>query len=154
MTARSILALVSSLDEASMFVVFAARIHHDRQQCLCSLFHAAGMCGAQALFVELQDALCADPASGFFAGARGSERINRHEALLLGALAHWQRHPGDLSSHAFELMLPPATCGAAAPLAREFARQLGRAGLRIHVDLPQVAAPAACPAPPTLTAVH
>lgn len=142
---------VSLLDEAAMFVVFASRIYRSGQQCLCSLFHAAGMCDSQAVFVALQEAMGADPRSGFIAGERGAQTINRHEALLLTALGHWQRHPGDLSGHAFEPLLSPAGCRVAAPLAREFARELLRAGLRIRMKLPEIdAQPRSQSAPLTL----
>lgn len=129
---------VSELDEAAMLVVFASRIHRSGQQCLCSLFHAAGMCGAQAVFVELLDVLSADSGSGFVAGERGARTVNQHEALLLGALSHWQRHPGDLSGHAFELWISPTVCRVAAPLAREFARLLRRAGFQLRMELPEI----------------
>ena len=62
--------------------------------------------------------------------------VNRHEALLLGALAHWQRHPGDLSDQALELLVAPAVRRMAAPLAREFAQCMARAGLRLDFQLP------------------
>jgi hypothetical protein len=144
---------VSLLDEAAMLVVFASRIYRRGEQCLCSLFHAAGLCDAQAAFIELQETICADPRSGFTAGERGAETINRHEALLLGALAHWQRHPGDLSGHAFELLLPPTVCRVAAPLAREFARQLLRAGYTLRMELPEIEAQPRWESSP-LTSMH
>lgn len=154
MTEIASLTPVSSLDEAGMFVVFASRIHRSNQQCLCSLFHAAGMCESQELFIDLQEAMCADPRSGFVAGERGARTVNRHESLLLGALSHWQRHPGDLSGHAFELLLSPTACRFAAPLAREFASRLAQAGLHLRMDLPEIATEPRWPSPPVLTLVH
>lgn len=154
MTEAASLAAVSSLDEAGMFVVFASRIHRSNQQCLCSLFHAAGMCESQELFIDLQEALCADPLGGFVAGERGATTINRHESLLLGALSHWQRHPGDLSGHAFELWLTPTASRVAAPLAREFARRLAQAGLHLSMELPEVDVEPRWPSPPVLTLVN
>lgn len=134
---------VSALDEAGMFVVFAARTHRNNRQapvrhrqCLCHVFHAAGLCGSHALFIELQDVLCADGEGGFKPAERGTRLVNRQEALLLGALAHWQRHPGDLSDHALELLVAPAVRRMAAPLAREFARCMARAGLLLDFRLP------------------
>jgi nicotinamidase-related amidase len=138
----NVVTLVSALDEAGMFVVFAARIHRTnrqgsvrQRQCLCQVFHAAGLCGSHALFIELQDVLSADNDGGFQPAERGTRVINRQEAFLLGALAHWQRHPGDLSDHALELLVRPAVRRMAAPLAREFARCMTRAGLRLHFQL-------------------
>ena len=130
--------LIAGLDEAELFVVYAARMYRGKQQCLCHLFHAAGMCGTQSLFIEMQEALCADEQAGFVAGERGSAALNRQEALLLGALAHWQRHPGDLSDHALDLLVSPAAGRVAAPLAREFARRLTRAGLVLQLALPAI----------------
>jgi len=142
----NVVTLVSGLDEAAMFVVFAARMHRTNRQgpaghrqCLCHVFHAAGMCGSHALFIELQDVLSSDDHRGFTPAVRGTRVINRQEALLLGALAHWQRHPGDLSDHALELLVAPAVRRMAAPLAREFAQCMARAGLRLEFRLPCLA---------------
>ncbi len=153
----NVVTLVSALDEAGMFVVFAARIHRTNRQdparqcqcqCLFHVFHAAAMCGSHALFIELQDVLSADGDHGFKPAERGTRVVNRQEALLLGALAHWQRHPADLSDHALELLAPPAVRRLAAPLAREFAQCMVRAGLRLDFQLPAVAlASHAAPAP-------
>lgn len=99
-----------------MFVVYAARLYQRQEQCQCRLFHAAGMCGAQALFIELQDALSADLRTDFLAGSRGSPVVTSDEYRLLCALSHWQRHPGDFSDHAMELLAVPAVCRIAAPL--------------------------------------
>ena len=141
----NVVTLVSALDEAGMFVVFAARIHRvnrqgpvRRRQCLCPVFHAAALCGSHALFIELQDVLSAGDDSGFRPADRGTRVVNRQEALLLGALAHWQRHPGDLSDHALELLVAPAVRRMAAPLAREFAQCMARAGLWLDFRLPSV----------------
>jgi hypothetical protein len=89
-----------------------------------------------ALFIELQDVLSAENDGGFQPAERGTRVINRQEAFLLGALAHWQRHPGDLSDHALELLVRPAVRRMAAPLAREFAHSMARAGLRLDFQLP------------------
>jgi len=120
----NVLTLVSALDEAGMFVVFAARIHRvNRQgparyrQCLCPVFHAAALCGSHPMFIELQDVLSVDGDHGFRPAERGTRVVNRQEALLLGGLAHWQRHPGDLSDHALELLVAPAVRRITAPLA-------------------------------------
>jgi len=161
-SASNLVTLVSALDEAGMFVVFSARIHRaNRQdparhcQCLCHVFHAAAMCGSHALFIELQDVLSADENHGFKPADRGTRVVNRQEALLLGALAHWQRHPGDLSDHALELLAVPAVRRLAAPLAREFAQCMARAGLRLDFQLPGVArASHGAPAPLVLALTH
>jgi hypothetical protein len=50
----------------------------------------------------------------------------------------WQRHPDDLSGHALEMLVAPAVCRLAAPLARDFARQMARTGLLIAFCLPTV----------------
>jgi hypothetical protein len=156
----NVVTLVSALDEAGMFVVFAARIHGaNRQgparqcQCLCHLFHAAAMCGSHALFIELQDVLSADGDHGFKAAERGTRVVNRQEGLLLGALAHWQRHPGDLSDHALELLVAPAVRRMAAPLARELAQCMSRAGLRLEFRLPYVGTVARSASAPLLSAL-
>jgi hypothetical protein len=61
--------------------------------------------------------------------------VNCHELLLLGALAHWQRHPGDFSDHVLE-WLAPTVRRIAAPLAREFAQRMAHAGLLLDARLP------------------
>lgn len=140
--AQNVVTLVSALDEAGMFVVFATRTHRAnqetsprRRQCLCPVFHAAGMCGSHALFIELQDVLHADGDTGFKPAERGTRVVNRHELLLLGALAHWQRHAGDFSDHVLE-WLAPTLRRVAAPLAREFAQRMAQAGLLLEARLP------------------
>jgi hypothetical protein len=117
----NVVTLVSALDEAGMFVVFAAHTHRAnrqgsvrRRQCLCHVFHAAGLCNSQALFIELQDALSADGDDGFRPAERGTGVVSRQEALLLGAPAHWR---------------------LAAPLAREFSQCMARAGLPLDFRL-------------------
>jgi len=152
-TDSNVVTLVSALDEAGMFIVFAARTHRAnrqgpirRRQCLCHVFHAAGLCGSQALFIELQDVLSAHGDRGFKPAERGVRVVNRQESLLLGALAHWQRYPADLSDHALELLVAPAVRRQAAPLAREFALRMARAGLQLDFRLPRSAS-AAHPAP-------
>jgi hypothetical protein len=139
---RNVVTLVSALDEAGMFVVFATRTHRLNQgtsprlrQCLCPVFHAAGMCGSHALFIELQDVLHAEGDNEFSPAERGTRVVNRHEMLLLGALAHWQRHPGDFSDHVLE-WLSPTVRRIAAPLAREFAQRMAQAGLLLEARLP------------------
>jgi hypothetical protein len=146
--------LIAGLDEAELFVLYAARMYRCNRQCLCHLFHAAGMCGTQGLFMELQDALCADAQAGFVAGERGAATLNRQEALLLGALSHWQRHPGDLSDHALDLLVSPAGGRVAAPLAREFARRLTRAGLLLQLALPVIGQKHCWHSPATLSLMH
>ncbi len=140
----NVLALVSALDEAGMFVIFAARTHRANQestrerQCLCYLFHAAGMCGAQSLFVELQQVITADADMGFVANNRGAPLVSRAEILLLAALAHWQRHPRDHSDHALAPLLRATVRRIAAPLARQFAQAMIQAGLVLNCELPEV----------------
>lgn len=140
----NVLTLVSALDEAGMFVVFASRTHRANQegtrerQCLCYLFHAAGLCGAQSLFMELQQVITADADTGFVANNRGAPLVSRAEILLLGALAHWQRHPEDFSDHALAPLLPPSVRRIASPLARQFAQAMARAGLILSAELPEV----------------
>jgi hypothetical protein len=141
---RNVVTLVTALDEAGMFVVFATRMHRVKQgsssrrrECLCHVFHAAGLCGSQELFVELQDVLASPGVGGFVPAERGTRVVNRHELLLLGALAHWQRHPGDLSDHVLE-WLAATIRRVAAPLAREFAQRMAQAGLLLEARLPQV----------------
>lgn len=137
--------LVTALDEAEMFVIMAARMHHsnqqrppERRQCLCHLFHAGGMCGGQAAFVELLNVLCADADGGFQPGERGDPRVSHQEIVLLGALAHWQRHAGDFSDHALSSLVAPAASRIAAPLARAFAQELLGAGLILRTRLMEI----------------
>jgi hypothetical protein len=137
----NIVTLVSALDEAAMFVVFAARTHQvnqrrsvRRRQCLCHVFHSAGLCGSQVLFAELQDALSADDVLGFKPAERGTRVVNRHELLLLAALSHWQRHPEDLSDEPLRGLAPPTARRIAAPLAREFAQHMAYSGLILDID--------------------
>ena len=141
---QNVVTLVSALDEAGMFVVFAARAHRAnqgpairRRQCLCHVFHAAGLCGSQDLFVELQEVLGSEGVGAFMPAERGTRVVNRHELLLLAALAHWQRHPTDFSDHVLE-WLAPTVRRAAAPVAREFAQRMAQAGLTLESRLPRV----------------
>jgi hypothetical protein len=139
----NVLTLVSALDEAGMFVVFASRTHRSNQegarepQCLCYLFHAAGLCGAQVLFVELQQAITSDADAGFVANNRGTPLVSRPEMLLLRALAHWQRHPQDFSDHALAPLLSPTVRRIASPLVRQFAQAMVHAGLILSMKLPE-----------------
>jgi len=139
----NVLTLVSAPDEAGMFVVFASRTHRAYRegardgQCLCYLFHAAGLCGAKALFVELQQVITADAENGFIANNRGAPLVSRPELLLLGALGHWQRHPRDFSDHALASLLSPTVRRIASPLARQFAQAMIQASLILSTELPE-----------------
>ncbi|MEJ0085601.1 MAG: hypothetical protein WDO72_07965 [Pseudomonadota bacterium] len=140
----NVITLVTALDEASMFVLFAARTHRAnqqrsvrRRQCLCHLFHSAGMCGSQILFAELQNTLIADDTWGFQPAERGARVVNRQEMLLLAALSHWQRHPADTSDLPLRGLAPPAARRIAAPLAREFAQRMVYSGLLLDFHSPE-----------------
>ena len=115
----NVVTLVSGLDEAAMFVVFAARMHRTNRQgpaghrqCLCHVFHAAGMCGSHALFIELQDVLSSDDHRGFTPAVRGTRVINRQEALLLGALVDRFHFRWPLSLAYFALIVTLILLGA------------------------------------------